>query len=106
MIDYEFSWKIQDGKLSYDTGRIIMYDGLGVKSNGPSRDHNDLIASFASKYRIPKSEVMSNGYRFYWRPLERGKINISPVRRIDEDWFCNHLKEFNYILDDLFKRGR
>jgi len=101
-MDYRISWAIQDGKLSYDTGRIVIYQGLAIKSNGPSRDHNDLVRALASKYKIPKEKVGQNGYRFYWRPEGRKLITISPVRKLDENWAYDNLELFNELIDILF----
>ncbi|MDR1100446.1 MAG: hypothetical protein LBL28_08210 [Treponema sp.] len=101
-MNYRIDWSIQDGKLSADTGRIIVYGNDIIHSNGPSRDHNDLITSFAARYRLSRDDVASKGFRFYWRPVTKGLITISPVRRIDEDWACNHVDMFNKLIDKEF----
>jgi hypothetical protein len=98
-MDYHLNWSIQDGRLSPDTGRIIVYGNNIIHSNGPSRDHNDLITSFAARYRVPRDNVASGGFRFYWRPVKKELITISPVRKIDEDWACNHIELFNKLVD-------
>jgi hypothetical protein len=101
-MNYRLNWSIQDGKLSPDTGRIIVYGNFIIHSNGPSRDHNDLITSFAARYRVSRDEVASKGSRFYWRPMQKGLITISPVRKIDEDWACNHVELFDKLIDMEF----
>jgi len=108
-MQYVFNKKIQDGKLPPMTGRIIVYDGCGFKSNGPSMDHNDCIAAFARRHGYPKSEVMSHAARFYWHPLftkdgkiSKKEINISPVRKIDEEFVYNKMDEFNSVIDEIF----
>jgi hypothetical protein len=101
-MQYRLSWDIVDGKLDYDTGRIVVFRDMIVRSNGPSRDHNDLITTLAARYRVPRSDVASRGYRFYWRPERRGLITISPVRKLDEDWACDHINEFNSLIDAAF----
>jgi hypothetical protein len=98
-MNYQLNWSIQDGRLSPDTGRIIVYGNYIIHSNGPSQDHNDLITSFAARYRIPRDNAASGGFRFYWRPVKKGLITISPVRKIDEDWVCNHIEFFNKLVD-------
>jgi hypothetical protein len=98
-MNYRLDWSILDGKLSADTGRIIVYGEGIIHSNGPSRDHNDLITSFAARYRVSRDNVAAKGYRFYWKPVEKGRITISPVRRIDEDWACNHVELFARLID-------
>ena len=103
-MNYKLDWSIQDGKLGYDVGRIVVYDGLVERSNGPSRDHNDLIASLSSKYRLDKSDVMSRAYRFYWRPARWG-ITVSPVRKIDIQWAVGN-SSFDAIIDQEFDGRR
>jgi len=101
-MDYKLNWALQDGKLDYYTGRIIVYEGLGMVGNGPSLDHNDLIAALSRRNRIDRSLVMSGAYRFYWRPITQELINISPVRKLDEEWVIDHVEEFDKIIDFLF----
>jgi len=104
-MDYRITWEIQDGKLDYDCGRIVIYYPVGVKSNGPSRDHNDLITALAAKYRVSRSDVASNAYRFYWRPTrDKNIIIISPVRKIDENWAYDKNEKFNEVIDEIFKK--
>jgi hypothetical protein len=103
-MDYRLDWSIKDGKLSPDTGRIIVYGNGIIHSNGPSRDHNDLITSFAARFRVSRDEVASRGYRFYWKPVHKGLITISPVRKIDEDWVCDHVEMFDRLIDMEFGR--
>ncbi|MDR2053371.1 MAG: hypothetical protein LBP80_08145 [Treponema sp.] len=103
-MNYRLNWSIQDGKLSPDTGRIIVYGNGIIRSNGPSRDHNDLITSFAARFRVSRDEVASKGCRFYWKPVQKGLITISPVRRIDEDWACDHIELFDKLIDLEFDK--
>jgi hypothetical protein len=101
-MNYRLDWSIQDGTLSADAGRIIVYGDGVIYSKGPSRDHNDLITSFAARHRLSRDDVASKGFRFYWKPVQKGLITISPVRRIDEDWACNHVELFNRLIDMEF----
>jgi hypothetical protein len=103
-MNYKLNWAIQDGKLDYNTGRIIVFEGKAIKSNGPSMDHNDLIFAFARKFGYTRNDIASKVYRFYWKPLAKGLINISPVRRIDEDWACDNIEKFDIIVDSVFGR--
>jgi len=96
-----FSHEIQDGKLSPDVGRIVMLEGLGMKSIGPSRDHNDLLRAFASKYHLYKDDVISHAHRFYYR-LDGDTLTVCPVMRVDEYWYDSNQEEFKEILRDLF----
>ena len=102
MVDYKISWEIQDGLLKPTDGRIIMYAGLGIKSNSRTQDHNDLLRAFAARHKKNRDEVISNAARFYWRPVSKNKIIISPVRKIDEDYYDFKTSEFESILNDLF----
>ena len=105
-MEYVFDKSLQDGALSPDTGRIVIYpeqgyEPVGYKSVGKTRDHNDICIALASKYRLKRSDVVGNALRYYWKPM--GKfIIISPVRQIDETWMYNNKKQFNEIIDELF----
>jgi len=101
-MDYILNWSLQDGKLDYYTGRIVIYDDKGIISNGPSLDHVDLIAAFSQRNGIDRSSVMSKAYRFYWKPKYKDVIIISPVRKLDEDWVLSNVENFDKIIDDLF----
>jgi hypothetical protein len=76
----------KDGYLGRNSGRIIIYDDCVLISNGPSIDHNGLLRAFASRYRFPKDEVISNAMRLYYT-IENGKMIVSECRRIDGDMF-------------------
>jgi len=101
-MDYILNWSLKDGKLDYYTGRIIVYGGHGIRSNGPSMDHNDLIAAYSRRNKIDRSSVMSDAYRFYWKPDKINLIIISPVRKLDEEWVINNVELFDQIVDELF----
>jgi hypothetical protein len=101
-MDYRLNWSLQDGKLDYYTGRIVVYEGQGIKSNGPSLDHVDLIAAFSRRNGIDKSSVMSRAYRFYWKPETIDVIVISPVRKLDEEWVLRNIETFDKVIDILF----
>jgi hypothetical protein len=101
-IAYSLNWDIQDGKLSPDTGRLVIYKGFSIKSNGPSMDHNDLITALASSIKESRSNVAGNAYRFYWKPASQGRITVSPVRKIDMDWAQDNQDVFNRIIKDNF----
>ena len=103
IMDYKLNWSLKDGKLDYYTGRIIVFEGQGMISNGPSLDHVDLIAAFSRRNGIDRSTVMSKAYRFYWKPETLGLITISPVRKLDEEWVLSSVERFDNIIDFLFK---
>jgi len=101
-MDYKLNWSLQDGKLDYYTGRIIIYEDKGIKSTGPSMDHVDLIAAFSRRNKIDRSLVMSKAFRFYWKPVKIDLITISPVRKLDEEWVLSDVENFDKIIDALF----
>ena len=82
-----FSKTLQDGKLTPTSGRIVIYKDFIEMSRGPSRDHNDILRSLASKYKQPKDDVISGAIRLYWDYKDKQTIIVSPVRRLDEDMF-------------------
>jgi hypothetical protein len=98
---FQFSWSIQDGKLDFDTGRIVIFNNYILHSLGPSKDHNDLLKALAAKYHLDRDAVYAQGHRFYWKPANNG-IFISPVRKIDEDWVYNNPQFFKAIIDRDF----
>ena len=102
-MDYKLNWSLQDGKLDYQTGRIIIYENRGLISNGPSLDHVDLIAAFSRRNKLDRLSVMSKAYRFYWKPDKKNLITISPVRKIDETWVLSDVEGFDKIINYLFK---
>ena len=78
---------LQDGKLTQTCGRIVIFKKYIDISRGSSRDHNDLLRSLASKYKLPKDEVISKAIRLYWDYKDEKTIIVSPVRKLDEDMF-------------------
>jgi hypothetical protein len=78
---------LQDGKLTPTCGRIVIYKNFIDISRGPSRDHNDLLRSLASKYKLNKDVVISNAIRLYWDYKDKDNIIVSPVRKLDDDMF-------------------
>lgn len=82
-----FCKQLQDGKLTSTTGRIVIYKNFIDISRGPTRDHNDLLRSLASKFKLNKDEVISNAIRLYWDYKNKDSIIVSPVRKLDEDLY-------------------
>ena len=88
---------LQDGKLTPTAGRFVIYGNYIEISRGPSRDHNDLLRSLASKYRLPKDDVISKAIRMYWDYKDKLNVIVSPVRKLDEDMFYAR-EEFHTAL--------
>ena len=84
MPKYYVNWSIVDGKLGPEVGRIVIYEDCIMRSNGPSKDHNDLLRSMAARFRLDKNLVIARANRYYWKRDEAGDFIISPVRKIDE----------------------
>ena len=84
-----FNKTLQDGKLTPTAGRIVIYKEFLEVSRGPSRDHNDILRSLASKYKLHKDQVISNAIRLYW-DRKGDNIIVCPVRKLDEDMFYAH----------------
>ena len=82
-----FCKQLQDGKLTPTTGRIVIYKNFIDISRGPSRDHNDLLRSLASRFKLYKDDVISNAIRLYWDHKSKDSILVSPVRKLDEDMY-------------------
>ena len=82
-----FCKQLQDGKLPHTAGRIVIYSNFIDISRGSSRDHNDLLRSLASKYKLNKDDVISNAIRLYWDRKNKDSIIVSPVRKLDEDMY-------------------
>ncbi|MCL2185973.1 MAG: hypothetical protein FWB86_09010 [Treponema sp.] len=80
-----FCKQLQDGKLTPTAGRIVIYKNFIDISRGPSRDHNDLLRSLASKFKLNKDDVISNAIRLYWDRKDKDSIIVCPVRKLDED---------------------
>ena len=82
-----FGKQLQDGKLTSTAGRIVIYKNFIDVSRGPARDHNDLLRSLASKFKLNKDDVISNAIRLYWDFKNKDSIIVSPVRKLDEDMY-------------------
>jgi hypothetical protein len=93
---------LQDGKLDSNTGRIVIYQNYILHSEGPARDHNDLLRSLAAKFRLDKDEVISRALRFYYtRQRDAGNnrvIIISPVRKLDDEDFLRDQKRYAALI--------
>ena len=92
-----FCKQLQDGKLTPTCGRIVIYKTFIEASRGPSRDHNDLLRSLASRFKLPKDDVISKAIRLYWDYRDKESIIVSPVRRLDEEQFYAQ-EDFNRKL--------
>jgi len=98
-----FNKSIQDGKLSSTTGRIVIFKEFIEVSRGPARDHNDLLRALASKFRLKKDDVISNAIRLYW-DRKGDDIIVCPVRKLDEDDFCNREEFHKNMVNNAIKK--
>lgn len=99
---YYYGRYIQDGLLDAACGRIVIYNNHILHANGPSADHNYLLRSLAARDRINKDEVISNAIRLYFR-REPDRIVISPVRKIDDEDFERHTREYTILIKQTVK---
>ena len=100
-MNINFGKYIQDGKLEATTGRIVIYKNYIDISRGPSRDHNDLLRSLASKYKLNKDDVISNAIRLYWDRKNKDSIIVSPVRKLDEDMYYANQDFINKLINSI-----
>jgi len=96
-----FEKLLQDGNLPPTCGRIVIYNDFIDISRGPSRDHNDLLRSFASKFKLNKDDVISNAIRLYWDYKNKDSIIVSPVRKLDEDMYYANQDFFNKLINSV-----
>jgi hypothetical protein len=93
----------KDGYLSNQSGRIILYEDYALVSNGPSMDHNNLLRAFASRFRFPKDEIISNAVRLYYTKVN-GTMVVSECRQIDYDMFQARFKANLDLIRRQLKR--
>ena len=92
----------QDGYLSQEQGRIVIYQDKILFSHGNHPDHISLLQSLAAKYHLNKDDVISSAIRLYYR-VENNSIVVSQNRRIDEDMLLNNMQFYAHLIQDNFK---
>ncbi len=92
----------QDGYLSSDQGRIVIYNDKIQISHGNHPDHITLLQSLASKYRLDKDDVISSAIRLYYK-REDNAIIVSQNRRIDENMLFENLRQYALLIQDQFR---
>ena len=92
-----FNKSLQDGNFTPSSGRIVIYKEFLEVSRGPSRDHNDILRSLASKYKLHKDSVISDAIRLYWDRKGEGII-VCPVRKLDEDMYYAHEEFYSKMI--------
>jgi len=94
---------LEDGYLDNNSGRIVIYDGVGMASRGNSMDHNDLLRALARQYGFHTQKVISNAIRLYYTRY-RGHIIVTERRKIDYDTMERNLDYYASIIEDAVKR--
>ena len=94
--------RIQDGKLDFNCGRMVIYNNLILAYHNIANDHNDLLRAFASRYKINKDEVISNAIRLYFQKYDDCFI-ISGVRAIDDSMFQQNIDKFAELIKSEIK---
>lgn len=92
----------QDGYLSPDQGRIVIYNERILFSHGNHPDHITLLQSLAAKYHFNKDDVISGAIRLYYK-LEGNTIIISQNRRIDEDMLLSNTQSYAKLIQEQFR---
>ena len=92
----------QDGYLSSDQGRIVIYNDKIQISHGNHPDHITLLQSLASKYHLDKDDVISSAIRLYYK-REDDAIIVSQNRRIDEDMLLKNTVFYAKLIQEQFK---
>jgi hypothetical protein len=99
---YYYGKYIQDGSLDSHCGRIVIYKGNILHAQGPSADHNYLLRSLAARSRENRDAVIGGAVRLYFT-REGGDVIISPVRKIDDDDFLAHEKEYAALIKSVIR---
>jgi len=88
---------LQDGKLEFGDGRIVIYKDQIVISKNKANDHNDLLRGLAQRSGFKKDKVISNAIRMYFREYSDSYI-FNGVRRIDDDMFEKNKKSYIELI--------
>jgi hypothetical protein len=99
---YYYGRYIQDGSLTPNCGRIVIYRDAILHAEGPSADHNYLLRSLAARIYADKDDVVSRASRYYFA-REDGDIIISPVRKIDGDDFEAHEQIYAAMIKRIIR---
>ena len=95
--------RIQDGKLE-GCGRIVIYEDKILVGRMNTMDHNYLLRALAARNQLDKDKVISNAIRLYYKwSDEYDGFVVAPVRRIDEDAFEVHRKEYGNLIKSEIK---
>jgi hypothetical protein len=93
---------LQDGKLEFGDGRIVIYkDGIVISKN-KANDHNELLRSLAGKFGFDKNEVIGNAIRMYFKSYSDGYI-FNGARRIDDDNFEKNKKAYLEMIRERLR---
>lgn len=96
---------LEDGYLDNNSGRIVIYDGVGLASSGNSMDHNDLLRALARQYQFHTQDVISNAIRLYYMRY-KGHIIVSERRKIDYDMMERNLPYYASVIEHAVRKKR
>ena len=91
---------IRDGYLNEGCGRFVLYEDYMLMTFNHAEDHNYLLRKLASRYRLPKNDVISNALRFYFCWNNNGTLTISGVSAKDDEIIAYYDKS---IISQIFK---
>jgi phenolic acid decarboxylase len=85
----------------------VIYRNYILHSEGPGRDHNDLLRSLAAKFRLNKDAVISNALRFYYTRQKDADNNTviitAPVRKLDHEDFLQNRRAYSALITGEIK---
>lgn len=96
--------KIQDGNLSNNEGRIVIYKDYILVGFNSNMDHNYLLRGLASKYSLHKEEVISNAIRLYFRfENDLDRCIVCGRRKIDDEEFEKNYKRNAFLVKNALR---
>lgn len=93
---------IQDGKLNWGDGRIVIYEDNIKASKNKADDHNYLLRALSSSNKLNKDKVIANAIRMYFREYKDGYV-FNGVRKIDNEMFLNKKNFYINLIKGVLK---
>jgi len=88
---------IHDNCLDNSCGRIVIYQNKIIVSFMKTADHNYLLHSLISQYKLKKREVSSNALQLYFK-YEDDNIILSGVRDLDDEILEKDFEEYLRLI--------
>jgi hypothetical protein len=97
--------QIRDGYLDEGCGRFVLYDDFMLMTFNHAEDHNYLLRKLASRYQLPKNDVISNALRFYFCWSGDGTLTISGTSSKDDRTLAMYDKRVTSAIFKTFFRN-